>query len=331
MKTTLFFSPNAALYFLIGFLGVLTTSCGSYQNSTYYDSDGIYGNTETKKKEIAPQDKSSNYYKEYFNSLQNNNNQSSDIFTNVANYSDANTSNDSVQRLNQDYADWGSNAGKTTINVYNNPTPWNDSLNFGWGYPYYGLGYNFGWSQPYYPWGYYANGWNYPYYTYGWNYPYSYGYCNYPYSIYGHSNYEYYNNTPNYSRSIGRRGSSFNSTHTNNSIHSRYSQNNATPNRSSNIGTYNTNNSFNSPRRVESQNQNYRSRTYSTGTRSSGNDNNNETRNTNARSENNPSGETETRSESTTPSRSYPSGSNNSRNSDSNDGGGRRSDSNGRR
>lgn len=331
MKTTIFPYPKTAFCSLIGFFSFLVTSCGSYQNSSYYDSDGIYGNTDIRNTEKTAQNNSSNHYKEYFNSLQNDN-QPTEIFTDVNNYSDYNPSNDTLQSLNQDYAGWGNNSRKTTINVYTNPNPWTTQLGFGWGYPYYGLGYDFGWSQPYYPWGYYANGWNNPYYNYGWNNPYSYGYYSNPYSIYGNSYYGYYNNPQHYSRSIGRRGSSSNSSYSNNSIHSRYSQNNATPNRRSNIGTYSTNsNPSVSPRRTKSQNQNFGTRTYSTGTRSSGTENTNSTRNTNTRIENNPSGETETRSESTTPSRSYSSGSNNTRNSDSNDGGGRRSGGNGRR
>ena len=64
MKTNIFFSRNAAFYSLIGFLSLLAASCGSYQNSSYYDTDGIYGNTEKEVQEI-----SSNRYKEYFKSL----------------------------------------------------------------------------------------------------------------------------------------------------------------------------------------------------------------------------------------------------------------------
>jgi hypothetical protein len=41
MKTNIFIT-KASLYSLIGFLSVLITSCGSYQNSSYY-GDGIYG------------------------------------------------------------------------------------------------------------------------------------------------------------------------------------------------------------------------------------------------------------------------------------------------
>ena len=48
MKTNIFFTKKTLLYPLIVFFSILMTSCGSYQNSSYYDSDGIYGYTETR-------------------------------------------------------------------------------------------------------------------------------------------------------------------------------------------------------------------------------------------------------------------------------------------
>jgi major membrane immunogen (membrane-anchored lipoprotein) len=44
MKLVLFLTkPNKLLLYWCLF--ILLTSCGSYQNSSYYDSDGIYGST----------------------------------------------------------------------------------------------------------------------------------------------------------------------------------------------------------------------------------------------------------------------------------------------
>ena len=65
MKTNIFYSKKATLYSFIGFLSVLVMSCGSYQNSSYYDSDGIYGNTAKETQTV-----SSTQYKNYFSSLQ---------------------------------------------------------------------------------------------------------------------------------------------------------------------------------------------------------------------------------------------------------------------
>ena len=46
MKTYSFSSKKLSIYSLFGFLSIMVTSCGSYQNSSYYDSDGVYGNFE---------------------------------------------------------------------------------------------------------------------------------------------------------------------------------------------------------------------------------------------------------------------------------------------
>ena len=100
MKTTISPSPNTLFYSIIGFFSFVVTSCGSYQNSSYYDSDGIYGNTDVRNTEKTIQNNSSNHYKEYFNSLQNDN-QPTEIFTDVENYN-SNISN-SQQNDNQGY------------------------------------------------------------------------------------------------------------------------------------------------------------------------------------------------------------------------------------
>jgi hypothetical protein len=42
---TIIFHPTNPHSTLAGLLLLLTASCGSYQNSSYYDTDGIYGNT----------------------------------------------------------------------------------------------------------------------------------------------------------------------------------------------------------------------------------------------------------------------------------------------
>ena len=307
MKTTIFPSPNTAFYSIIGFFSFLLTSCGSYQNSSYYDSDGIYGNTDVRNTEKIAQNNSSNYYKEYFNSLQNEN-QQTEIFTDVNNYSDYNPSNDTLQRLNQDYADWGNNSNKTSINVYTNP--WNMSLGFGWGFPSYGWGYDYSWNYPFYGWGYSSFGWNYPYY--GWGYP------NYGWNYYGHR----YNNTT-YSRNTSRRGSSYsNSESLNRNYDSRrYSPNNTTVNR----GTNYTNSRSNATNTSENK-------TTPTFTRRNESQTQYNSSNSVSRTSTNSDTNNSSRSGSYTPSRSYsPSSESSSRSSGSFGNGGRPSGSSGRR
>ena len=171
MKTNLFINRKAHLYYLIGFLGLFVTSCGSYQNSSYYENDGIYG---TNGEKIVIKETQSNpsavQYKEYFNSLQNTN-QSPDIFTDVNDYNNNyNTENDSIQAPNSGYASWGSSPQETTVTVYPD-SYWSIGFGFGWGYPYYGYGY--GWGYPYYGYGYPYYGYGYPYYGYGGSYSYN--------------------------------------------------------------------------------------------------------------------------------------------------------------
>jgi uncharacterized membrane protein YgcG len=231
MKTNLFFSRNATHYSLIGFISLLVASCGSYQNSSYYDSDGIYGNTPRESQNV-----SSNHYKEYFSSLQT-----------------ENIINDTIQNPEQGYPSWGSNPTTTSVNVY--ADPWSMSIGFGfgygygYGYPYYGYGYD-------YP--YYGYGWGYPYYGYGWGYPY-YGY-GYPHYGYGHNN--------NYSYNSSRRGSSYaNGIYDNN----RYPQSSANTNtrgtnytdfrRSSTNSTTRNSSSFMTRDYSTSQNNSTRTRT----------------------------------------------------------------------
>jgi hypothetical protein len=154
MKTNIFSFKKATLYSIFGFLSVLATSCASYQNSSYYDSDGIYGNSPRETQVV-----SSTQYKNYFKSLQENNE----------------VLNDSIIKIpNQGYTE------TNTVNVYNDP--WNMSfgmgwgmgwgMGMGWGYPGWGYaGWGWGWGYPGWGWGYPAYGWGYP----GWGYP-AYGY-----------------------------------------------------------------------------------------------------------------------------------------------------------
>lgn len=199
MKTNTISPKKTFLYSFIGFLSILLYSCGSYQNSSYYDTDGIYGNTDTRTiartTERVVETNPNTPYKEYFNSLQNNN-QPTEIFTDVDSYGNYDTINDSIQVTNSGYSGWGSNPQDVNVTVYN--TGWNNWYGSNWYGPNWGFG--FGFNNWY-------GAWGYPYY--GWGYP-SYGYTN-----------NYYTYNP------GRRGSSYsNRANSNRNYSSRnYSQN----------------------------------------------------------------------------------------------------------
>ena len=164
MKTFYFSRTNISILMLSGILTLLATSCGSYQNTSYYDNDGVYGSSDNQK----PREVESNnsvYYKEYFSNL----NKDNEVFTNVDNYSSA---QDSVQKqpevvTNSNYAGWGSNSSDNiTINVYDNGG-WN---NWGWNNGWYGNNWGWGWNNWYGPnWGWGWNNWYGPNWGLGWN------------------------------------------------------------------------------------------------------------------------------------------------------------------
>lgn len=231
MKTNYLSGRNLSLYMLIGLVGLLASSCGSYQNSSYYDNDGVYGssqrpNYQTQNRYSEENIAQGNKYKDYFAANKDNYSNGNEVFTDVENYNSQ--SNDTLTKNQQgNYAGWGDNNKNVTVNYYNN-SPYYGS--YGWGYPYsyYGWGYpysyygNYGWGwNSYY--GNYWNigfgwGWNSPYYGWGWNSwysPYYYGYY-YPYNGY-YGNHHYINGTRGgYSYYGNRNGSSY----SNNGIYS---------------------------------------------------------------------------------------------------------------
>ncbi|MEN2413766.1 hypothetical protein [Flavobacterium mesophilum] len=176
MKTSTYLRQNSSYFYLIGLLSFLLASCGSYQNTSYYDNDGVYGKSTNTYAQTTVTSTNSQY-KDYFKSLQDAN-QPTEIFTDVDNYSNY-AVNDSTQTASvAAYPGWGGYSTETSVAVYSDPS-WYFGIGFGWGYPYYGYGWGYpyyGWGYPYYGWGYYP-GWGYPGCGYGYyaNYNYSYG------------------------------------------------------------------------------------------------------------------------------------------------------------
>ena len=187
MKTNIF--PKTKNYLYIGLLSLFMISCGSYQNSSYYESDGIYG-TSTDRNAERRNTNSDNYYKDYFSALQDDS-QSSEVITDIDKYSDFDSvDNDSYTG----YAGWGDNQTGTIVNIY--PNYWGMNSGFGWnnwgwnnwGWNNWGMNYGFGWNN----WGWNNWGMNYGF---GWN---NWGYNNWGYNNWGWNN-NYYYNRPNYS------------------------------------------------------------------------------------------------------------------------------------
>ena len=191
MKTNYTFQQKALRFFSL-FVGAITvTACGSYQNSSYYDNDGVYGPDKTVTYERQVQNENvvvvedNTKYAQQFKSMEDDFG-TPEILTDVDNYK-SNPDTVYVQESNTRYAGWGENqTSNVTVNVYDN-WGWNNPYYGGWygnswGYNNWGwnswYGNNWGWNNGYYGnnWGcnnwyggyygggYYGNGWNNGYY-----------------------------------------------------------------------------------------------------------------------------------------------------------------------
>src|SRR6187402_2106723 len=119
MKTLSFSAHKISRYSLFGILSILMASCGSYQSTSTSDNDGIYGSSGQNQATNSNQSNGQNNgYKEYFGSLQDNNDQQPDeIFTDVDNYSSNYDNTENPQSVTS-YSSWGSNPDNVTVNVY---------------------------------------------------------------------------------------------------------------------------------------------------------------------------------------------------------------------
>jgi hypothetical protein len=319
MKTNCISFPTPSPLFLISFFSILfLSSCGSYQNSSYYDTDGIYGTTEAGMRKRAIEQESATAYENYFSALQDTKDTTS-VFTDVASYNSYSNTND--QGNPTSYPSWGSNSQNININYYPNNLGWS----FGFGHPFL----NYGWRNSYFGGFYPFNYWNDPFMM-GWGYTNYFGFNYYPNYFWGYQNfYPYpgnYQRERDYSYNNSRRGSNYNQSRPSGiEIGRREIQNSNSTNRNSfnrnNIGPTFSRNSSNF------QNQNYinnnigRSRqntsTNTTPVRTNSRDNSNPTRTY-----------TPSNNENRSPSRSMDT---NSSNSGGSFGGGRSSDGGGRR
>ncbi|MEY2671058.1 MAG: hypothetical protein RLZZ577_1374 [Bacteroidota bacterium] len=321
MKNNCISFPTPSPLFLISFFSILfLSSCGSYQNSSYYDTDGIYGTTEAGMRKRAIEQESATAYENYFSALQDTKDTTS-VFTDVASYNSYSNTND--QGNPTSYASWGSNSQNININYYPNNLGWS----FGFGHPFL----NYGWGNSYFGGFYPFNYWNDPFMM-GWGYNNYFGFNYYPNYFWGYQNfYPYPGNFQrerDYSYNNSRRGSNYNQSRPSGIDIGRREIQNSNYNYS-NRNSYNRNNSAPTFSRNSSnfQNQNYinnnigRSRqntsTNTTPVRTNSRDNSNPTRTY-----------TPSNNENRSPSRSMDT---NSSNSGGSFGGGRSSDGGGRR
>ena len=110
MKSYYQFTLKKATFSLLGLLAITATSCGSYQNVSYYDNDGVYGSDNTyiqnENRNNNQNTEQSNRYAQQFRSMRDD----FVIFTDVDNYSS--TVQDTVVTIyrneygNNNYAGW---------------------------------------------------------------------------------------------------------------------------------------------------------------------------------------------------------------------------------
>ena len=192
-----------------GVVALLLTSCGTYNNG-YGETDGIYS-SESATTETAESTNKSNYYKQYFESKEDDYDNLPEedlIFTDIEAYSTTESLDEEgyvvieESEYNDGYGGWGNNSENITVNVYNTGGYyWHSPYWTYWGFypywynPYWSIGY--GWGHPYW-YGYYGYGHFYR------PYPYYYGGGYYAGGYYG----GYHNGYASYNR--GRRNTDYN-------------------------------------------------------------------------------------------------------------------------
>lgn len=197
---------------IISSVGTLLVSCGSYQNTSYYD-DGIYSSPRTTRVETnnTTANRSTEVYRDYFRSKQVTN--EDDIFLEGDEYANEGDST----AVFRGAPGWGSNPSNVIVNVYDNGwgmnnmwgAGWGMGMGFGWGMGM-GMGWNnwwgpgWGWNNMWGPgWGWGWNGW----YGAGWGWG---GWHGAGWGWGGHYNNYAFNNGPRGARytSPGNRGNS---------------------------------------------------------------------------------------------------------------------------
>ncbi len=218
-----FFSLKTSLKVaILASIGFFVASCGSYQSSSYYGEDGIYGTSSAP--EVAQSNKNNppsttkksdlqngKYYKDYFSKKAQEydyiNDENVDVFTDVDNYSSVDptldTSNQDEVYYNNSYGAWGDNPTKVNINFYSSPRPYYSY--WGYSYPwYFNHHYYDSFYDPYYYGGYYGHyGWRWrhhynPFYRY--HYRNHWGYYGHGYTNYHNRSYYPYRSNVSYTR-----------------------------------------------------------------------------------------------------------------------------------
>ena len=150
MKTNRIFQQKT-LRLMSLFVGAITViSCGSYQNSSYYDDDGVYGPDNSVKTKRVVQNETtsgsySNAYAQQFKSMKEDFGPT-EVLTDVDNYKSA-PDTVYVKENGTRYGGWGENQTNNNIVIVNDNWGWNN-----WGWNSWGMN-GWGWN------GWYGNNW----------------------------------------------------------------------------------------------------------------------------------------------------------------------------
>jgi hypothetical protein len=154
------------LRFLSLIVGTITVvSCGSYQNSSYYDDDGVYGpdNSDKAKRVVQNETSSGSYsnaYAQQFKSMKEEFGPT-EVLTDVDNYKSA-PDTVYVQENGTRYGGWGENPTNNNIVIVNDNWGWNNWGMNGWGMNGWGWNgwYGNNWGMNGWGWnGWYGNNW----------------------------------------------------------------------------------------------------------------------------------------------------------------------------
>ena len=125
-------------------LALLFTKCGSFQGSSYFDSDGIYFSESKSSLEKTNAITKYNYYEQYFKNAANNGyvdiSEEEIYFTDTNSYTSSDSNPVDMGIENNSQIPWGGETSQTEIILNNFP-------NYSWGFTGFGLGFSPFWNN----------------------------------------------------------------------------------------------------------------------------------------------------------------------------------------
>tara|TARA_B100000886_G_scaffold189112_1_gene130062 strand:+ start:3358 stop:4752 length:1395 start_codon:yes stop_codon:yes gene_type:complete len=144
MKTFQIFSGISNKHLLL-VLSLIFCGCGSFQGSSYFDSDGIYRSRNSTASNINNSANNDDYYEKYFRDAAENGYLNSDgnnsFFTDIDSYSSNEYNDEKNSDLNNTQIPWGENPSQTEVILFNN------NPNYLWGLSGFAFNYSPFWNN----------------------------------------------------------------------------------------------------------------------------------------------------------------------------------------